>query len=347
MRPDRPRPRPPLTTTAAAPRVERGAARPSRRFRPDRPSPPAWVRVMRPTQWSKNLACFAGLIFSGRLFCPACEAGAVAGFAAFCLLASAAYVLNDVLDRDRDRLNPRTARRPVASGELSVRAASLLGMLLLAAATALASALGPACLLTLACYAGLNVLYSARLKRVAIVDVMCIAVGFVLRVMFGVYAVGDLPTPWVVLCMFFLALLLGFAKRRAELSAPGRVDGAPSARPVLDKYSVPYLDVLTVMSAAMAVICYALFTVASHRNPTLVVTVVPVVYCVMRYLLQVMLAGRGESPDRVLVGDRRLWAGVALWLALYVAVLYGDVRLFADDTISGPAGVATPIQRGP
>jgi 4-hydroxybenzoate polyprenyltransferase len=191
----------------------------------------------------------------------------------------------------------------------------------------LSAYLGTACLCVVLTYAAQGVLYSVSLKRVVIIDVMCIAAGFVLRVMFGVYAVGVLPTPWIILCMFFLALFLGFAKRQAELNAAG---GSHAARPVLGKYRGDFLQSLIIFSATTAVLSYALFTVSSHKNPTLVVTVVPVIYCVCRYLLQVMVAGRGESPDETLLYDRRLLLGIVLWAALYVVISYGNVRLFDE-----------------
>jgi 4-hydroxybenzoate polyprenyltransferase len=285
------------------------------------------VVELRPAQWIKNLTCLAGLIFSGRLLVWRHQVEAALAFACFCAAASAVYILNDIVDRKKDRLNPRTARRPIAAGTLPVPAA-LVALAALAGAAAWGAAqLGPACAVVLLGYALLNVGYSLRLKHVVIADVMCIALGFVLRVLFGVYAVGVLPTPWIALCMFFLALFLGFAKRKAELA---RLAGdSAHARPVLAKYGADYLDMLLTMSAATAILCYALFTVTSHQNPTLVVTVVPVVYCVNRYLLQVALHGRGASPDRILLSDRRLWFGITAWLMAYLAVMYWDIRLFA------------------
>jgi 4-hydroxybenzoate polyprenyltransferase len=291
----------------------------------------SWTHVLRalaielrPQQWVKNLACFAGLIFSMQLFDAVALGRSLIGFVAFCFAASAVYVLNDVLDRDRDRVSARTARRPVASGELPVWLA-LAALAVLATLAALAAQqLGPACLWTLAAYGGLNLVYSIRLKHAVIADVMCIALGFVLRVVFGVYAVGVRPTAWVVLCMFFLALFLGFGKRRAELKTSREAGGA---RPVLHEYRAEFLDTLLAVSAALTILCYALFTV--QRNPTLVITVLPVVYCVTRYLLHVMVHGRGETPDALLLSDRRMWVGVACWLGLCVTILYSDVRLFA------------------
>jgi 4-hydroxybenzoate polyprenyltransferase len=291
-----------------------------------------WLRMLcalavelRPHQWGKNLACFAGLIFSMQLFDAVAIGQSLIAFVAFCLASSAVYVFNDLLDRERDRAQPRTAHRPITSGELPVWAAIAALALLIALAGATAWHLGFACLYTVAAYGVLNVVYSMRLKHAVIADVMCIALGFVLRVVFGVYAVGVRPTSWVVLCMFFLALFLGFGKRRAELSA-----GGSDTRPVLRKYRAGFLDTLLAVSAALAILCYALFTV--QRNPTLVITVLPVVYCVTRYLAHVMINGRGDSPDALLMSDWRMWIGVACWLALCVGILYSDVRLFTNTT---------------
>jgi 4-hydroxybenzoate polyprenyltransferase len=282
---------------------------------------------LRPVQWIKNLTCLAGVIFSGRLPVLRHDVEAALGFWCFCFASSAVYVLNDLVDRKKDRLNPRTAGRPIASGALPVPLAAVMLVALAAASAAGALRLSPSCLAVLSAYAALNVVYSLRLKHVVIADVMCIALGFVLRVVFGVYAVGALPTPWIALCMFFLALFLGFAKRKAELSRLG--GDSAHVRPVLAKYDGDYLNMLLTMSGATAVLCYALFTVTSHKNPTLVVTVVPVVYCVNRYLLQVMLHGRGASPDRILLSDRRLWIAISGWLVAYLAIMYWNIQLFA------------------
>jgi 4-hydroxybenzoate polyprenyltransferase len=279
-------------------------------------------------QWVKILACLAGLVCSGRLFLFQHQSQAVLGFWCFCFASSAVYILNDFLDREKDRLNPRTATRPLASGDLPVWVAGTAFVALIALAAIGSARLGPSCLLVISTYGVMNVLYSIRLKQIVIADVMCIAIGFVLRVLYGVYAVGVLPTPWIALCMFFLALFLGFAKRKAELTGLGK-DSA-HARPVLAQYDVNYLNMLLAMSATMAILCYALFTVASHKNPTLAITIVPVVYCVNRYILQVMLNGRGESPDKILLSDKRLWVGIISWLFAYIIIVYGNIQLFAE-----------------
>ena len=293
-------------------------------------SPGAFVRILarqlRLKQWIKNFACLAGLIFSGRLLWLGGDIQAALGFFSFCFASSSVYILNDIVDREKDRHNPRTASRPIASGELSVGVALVVLACLLLSANAISAYLGSACLLTLNAYFVLNLVYSFRLKRAVIADVMCIAFGFVLRVIYGVYAVGAVPTPWIVLCMFFLALFLGFSKRRGELAE--LAERGELARSVLKKYNESFLDTLLIVTATLSILCYAMFTVASHKNPTLIVTILPVVYCVFRYLLQVMMHGQGESPDSVLLSDKRLWAGIFSWLTCYIFINYSNINLF-------------------
>jgi 4-hydroxybenzoate polyprenyltransferase len=291
----------------------------------------ALVRELRPRQWIKNLACLAGLVFSGRLFLLEHVLHAAVGFLAFCCVSSAVYILNDYLDREKDRLDPRTAGRPLTAGLLPVWLAAVAFSLLMVLAAAGSVWLGTTCVVVLAVYFGMNVLYSTGLNQTVIADVMCIALGFVLRVMYGVYAVQDRPTGWIVLCMFFLALFLGFAKRKAELTTVR--EDAVLLRPVLREYGMGYLDLLLTMTASMTIMCYALFTAASHKNPTLIVTILPVVYCVSRYLHRVMLHGQGGSPEDVLFSDRMLWLGILTWLGLCILILYFEINLFAETEV--------------
>lgn len=285
----------------------------------------ALVRALRPHQWVKNLSCFAGLLFSGRLLEPAVVADAGAAFGGFCLMASAIYLFNDYLDRERDRLNPRTARRPLASGALPVWLAALACVGLVAAAGLVAAWLGRNCLVVLATYAAVNLGYSLRFKQTVIADVMCIALGFVLRVLFGVYAVHVNPSPWIILCMFFLALFLAVGKRKSELRDLG--EDAAATRAVLEKYSPEYLDMVFGVTATITILSYTLYTVAGHHNPTMVVTVFPVVYCVLRYAQQVYVKRAGQSPEMLFVKDKMLWIGVTAWLVLCLLILYGGLRL--------------------
>jgi 4-hydroxybenzoate polyprenyltransferase len=310
---------------------------PSRAGGPDGPAGLAGlVASMRPRQWVKNLACFAGAIFSGRLFEPAAAGRAAWAFAGFCLASSAVYLINDVCDRRADAANPKKRSRPIASGRVPVARALAASALLAAAALGSSLLLTPGCVAVLATYLAMSLAYSVRLKHTVLLDVMIIAVGFVLRVLYGTFAVGVTATPWIVLCMFFLALFLGFAKRRSELV---RLEvGGPRHRPVLVKYRTGLLDHLLTMTATLAIACYALYTVIGRPDKpgheTLVVTVPVVAYGVCRYLLIVLVFDVGEAPERDVVDDLPLMAAVAVWVALCVLILYLDINFIH---LIGPA----------
>ena len=283
------------------------------------------VRAARPGHWIKNLGCFAGLVFSGRMLRADSVVEAIGAFGAFCLAASSVYLLNDVFDRDRDRLGPEKRSRPIASGLIPVGLALGASAVLAVVSVGASGLLGPRCLIVMLAYLALNIGYSVRLKHAVLVDVLVIAVGFVLRVVFGVYAVHVRPTPWVVLCMFFLATFLGFAKRRHELGeAPGGgPEGASLRRPVLGSYDLKLLDLLLGMTASMAILCYALYTVNGRPDrPLLVVTVPIVTFGVIRYMLLVLVRGGGGAPEVQLITDRVLLATVGLWMLACSAILY-------------------------
>lgn len=289
----------------------------------------------RPRQWVKNLACFAGVIFSGRLIDPRSLGASMLAFVGFCLASSAVYLINDVCDRRADAENPKKRGRPIASGEVSVRAAILGAVGLGGLAVGSSMGLPVACRLMLGLYLAMGVAYSIRLKHTVLLDVIIIALGFVMRVLYGVFAVRVAPTPWIVLCMFFLALFLGFAKRRSEL---GQID-AGHQRPVLRKYRTDLLDMLLAMTATMAITCYSLYTITGRpENATLVVTVPLVVYGVYRYLLLVVMFDVGDAPDRDLFDDLPLIATVLLWVVLCVVIIYFKINIIHLIPTTRPIG---------
>jgi 4-hydroxybenzoate polyprenyltransferase len=285
------------------------------------------VRAARPKQWVKNAACLAGVVFSDRLLDAPSVGKAALAFAGFSLASSGVYLVNDVFDREADRENPRKRYRPIASGVVPVSWAMAAAVLLLAAALASSVALSPLSRLVLAAYAVTGLAYSYGLKHHVLLDVLVIASGFVLRVLYGVYAIGVKPSSWIVLCMFFLALFLGFAKRRSELNQIS--EGGYLRRPVLRGYDLGFLDMSLGMTATMAVVCYALYTVTGRPgNATLVVTVPLVAYGVLRYLLKVMARGAGDEPETDIFCDKVSLAIIFTWAALCASVLHTDVRLF-------------------
>lgn len=281
---------------------------------------------MRLHQWTKNAFCLAGVIFSGRFVETIYVIDALLTFVAFCFASSAVYLYNDLRDVELDRLHSTKRDRPLVTGRLSRTTATLVAITLTLAAAAIAWLIGIKVVVCVAMYLLLNLIYSVGVKHVALLDVLFIASGFVLRLLAGVYAVQEIPTSWITLCTFFLALFLGFCKRRSELQGLAGADDAQ--RPVLHEYSLPYLDMLLSSSATITVICYALFTTAGGRNHTLVLTVPVVYFAISHYKRRVMMAGAGQEPERILLQDRRLQVSIVLWLALYMAVMYIPLDLF-------------------
>jgi 4-hydroxybenzoate polyprenyltransferase len=278
--------------------------------------------------------------------------------AAFCAVSSFVYIVNDVLDRDRDRNHPRKKLRPIASGAVSVAQGLGLGVAMLCVGIALAAGLGWTVLGVLGAYVVMNICYSAVLKNLSLVDATVVAGGFILRIYAGTAAVNVSPSAWLLLCTLFLSLFLAFGKRRAELNA---VSGQAGSRPVLQKFQVPegivtgtlstvqevetpnvdvtatravlhkynvtMLDRFCNICATLTIATYAIFTVLGHTNRTLVVTIPPVVMGIFRYILLVERYQEGEAPDAILAKDWAIQLAILIWMILYVAVLYFGLQI--------------------
>jgi 4-hydroxybenzoate polyprenyltransferase len=286
---------------------------------------PAALRLLRPSHWTKNLTAFAGVVFGGRLGEPWAIAVDFAVFVVLCAASSAVYVVNDLCDVEYDRAHPTKRHRPIASGEVAVGTARALAAALAVGSVVASFFFGFGASLCVIAYLVLNLAYSFRLKHVFLIDVLCIALGFALRVLAGIYALGDLPTAWIVLCAFFLALFLGFGKRRTEIG-----DGASErdVRPVLENYDRGMLDSLLDGSAATAILTYALFTATSGKNPSLIVTVPIVWYAITYYRRLLETTGHGAEPEQILLRDRVIQTCVAVWLASFVVIAYGELHFF-------------------
>lgn len=281
----------------------------------------------RPRQWSKNLFCFAALVFADRLNNPAALLQATLGFLSFCFASSAVYVYNDIQDRNQDRAHPIKRRRPIAAGRLSVRSALVEATILVMASAAFSCTLRLRFRGVLAIYLVTSFLYSLILKRLVIVDVMTIAIGFVLRVQSGIEAISAPQSAWVLLCMFFMALFLGFGKRRGEITGLHGTDGR-TQRPVLLAYSIPYLNILLGLSATTAIVCYSLYAVTVQASETFLLTILPVSFGIARYLLLIIVRTEGEDPDEMLTRDVPLILAVIAWALLCVTILYFGMHLF-------------------
>lgn len=283
----------------------------------------AYARLARPQQWVKNTFVLPGLIFGHALGDPDKVTAALIATFAFCLMSSAVYSLNDVIDRDRDREHPDKRNRPIAGGEIGPRAGIAFGAALALAAVALGGAAGPAVVAILAAYALLNLGYSLGLKRIPVLDVFIIAAGFMLRILAGTIGIGIEPSRWLLLCGFLVTLFLGFAKRRAELA--GLADEAGKHRPVLDAYSASFLDAATLVCATGMVVTYGFYTVwpttVAQHGTDLTLTLPFVLFGTFRYLFLLRHRGGGGDPSNELLDDRWLLGAAAGWAATVVLLI--------------------------
>ena len=281
------------------------------------------VRLLRPHHWLKNGFVLTGLLFGHAATDPQKLAAAIAATAAFCLASSAAYALNDGLDAPRDREHPDKRHRPVARGTLSAHFAFFTAAMLAAAGLALAAWAGTQVMACAAAYLALNAAYTLGLKRVPVLDVFAIAGGFMLRILAGTWGIGIEPSRWLLACGLLLTLFLGFAKRRAELAL--LAEGARQHRPVLEAYTVGFLDKAIMISAAGMIVSYGLYTIsgetaALHGTNRLVWTLPWVLLGTFRYLFRLQFRGGGGDPANELLGDPLLalaaagWLGTVLWL---------------------------------
>jgi 4-hydroxybenzoate polyprenyltransferase len=287
---------------------------------------PPVLALTRPFQWTKNLLCLGGVLFSGNAHDPELLLIGLAAVAVMTLASAAVYCFNDIRDREFDRNHPLKSQRPVASGAVSVQTAALLGIVLAVGSLAAAYPLGVSTLACIAIYLVLGLLYSVWLKHVPLFDVISLSMGFVLRLLVGIYATGQIVTSWIVLCTFFLAMLLGCGKRRSEVSSAQQNDDVQ--RPVLSSYSIEFLDLLVISAATITLIFYALFTAASGKNPSLAVTVPFVYYGVMHYSHLLVVQKSQDEPARILLKDRPMQLCILFWLITYLVILYTKWQLF-------------------
>jgi 4-hydroxybenzoate polyprenyltransferase len=279
----------------------------------------AYVKLLRPYQWTKNSFVLAGLLFGHAWHQPVMVTRTFWAFLAFCLTASGVYILNDIADRDSDRQHPVKRNRPIASGQVPVAIAFALLALLWGGAGSIALEVSPMLGAVLVVYVATNIAYSLRFKHEPILDVFLLASGFVLRIVAGTAAIGIPPSQWLILTGTAISLFLGFVKRRAELFKLGE-DVALSRR-VLTRYSTAALDHGIVISATIAVVSYGLYTMSPrtvriHGTENLIYTVPLVLYGILRLLHRLYSDHAGEDPARDLPRDPHILITVLVWIAV-------------------------------
>ncbi len=291
------------------------------------------VRSMRVYQWTKNLVIFAGLVFTLKILDPPFVLAAVAGFFAFSLAVSGAYLLNDVVDVERDRLHPGKKIRPVASGTLSAATATVWSVLLLSLGIAGCFYLGPRFGACAVAYVALTLSYSIFFKHVVLLDVIAIASGFVLRAAAGVELMRDRAhagpetielSPWLLVCAFFLALFLAIGKRRHELVALEA--DASRHRAALGAYNEKLLDQLVAVVTGGTVLAYSVYTIAPETlakfdGRPIYLTIPFVLYGIFRYLYLMYAQDKGGDPSEHLLRDRATLINVILWATVVIFIL--------------------------
>lgn len=285
----------------------------------------AYLKLMRPHQWIKNGFVFTGLLFSHAWNDGGLVVKVVAVAAAFSLISSGIYIINDIADRLSDSQHPKKRHRPIASGAVRPAEAWVLALMWIALALGLAwYSAGTKAAEVLFLYMIMNLAYSFGLKHVVILDVFIIATGFMLRILAGTVGVGIEPSNWLLLTGMMFTLFLGFSKRRAEMAVLEGREG--QKRKVLEHYDERMLDVMLASSSAAVVICYSLYTmspetIARHGTDKLIVTTPLILYGLFRYLYLLYIHKAGEDHARELLRDRHLLVTVLLWLAMTLSIL--------------------------
>ena len=279
---------------------------------------------MRPRQYAKNAFIFAPLFFDRRLFDLKAIILSFLGFITLCILSSGVYVLNDIIDVDADRNHPQKKYRPIAAGKISIRNAKIFCVFLFTAAFIMSFFLNKHFFLLCILMVIINIGYSFKLKHIPLIDIITIGILFIIRVLSGAVLIKvKIFSPWLYIVTFMLALYLGFGKRRAELAA---INGAKNnTRPVLDGYTVPFLDQLLSIISAVIIISYTLYTFSSPAVPSdnrLLITIPFVVYGIFRYLYLIQVKHQGGAPEEVLFSDRWLQGTILLYLISVVYALY-------------------------
>ncbi|KKP95374.1 MAG: UbiA prenyltransferase [Microgenomates group bacterium GW2011_GWC1_38_14] len=302
------------------------------------------LRLLRPRQWVKNLAIFAAITFSGDLFNTPLLIKVVLGFLVFCGLSSGSYIINDIVDRKKDSLHPFKKFRPIAHGDIKPGFALLLAFVLIALSFILSSLITPAFVFIAVVYILLQIFYSTILKSITIIDILAIAAGYIIRVYGGEFATGIHISVWMLLTTISISLFLAIGKRRSELtliSGHKKIDIA-ATRQTLSHYSEGLLHVYASIFATGTFISYSLFTFLENPKginipldpvfpdflPTffqrkwLMITIIPVVYGLMRYLQDIYEKNEGESPEKVLFSDKPLLLTILIWVIMVIGVIY-------------------------
>jgi len=279
---------------------------------------------MRPRQWPKNAFVFVALLFDRKLFDPASVAAVLGAFVLLCLMSSAVYLMNDLADIESDRQHPVKKNRPLPSGQLDPRVAMVASFLLAAVSLVAGYFLSLQLAIILLLYLVSQIAYTFKLKHIVLIDVLTIALGFILRIAAGVAVIEvERFSPWLYVFGGFLALFMALGKRRAELTLLGEEAG--SHRAILDDYNLDLIDRLQGIVTTSAVVAYSLYTFLAEglpENHAMMLTIPFVLYAIFRYLYLIHVRGEGGAPEEILLRDRPLQITLALYGVMVIIALY-------------------------
>lgn len=290
---------------------------------------PAFIRLLRPRQWVKNLLVFAAPLFALRLATADDWIATLLAFVCLCAVSSGIYALNDALDADRDRNHPTKKKRPIAAGEISQAAAYFIASAFLGFGLVFSLVLGTWFFAGMVLFTALQLGYNFGLKRIPVVDVFAISFAFVLRAVLGAVAVDVSISGWLLFCTGALALLLGSAKRRHELLL--MQDQGSTTRPALDGYNERFADIMVAMSAALAAISFGIYAISSStaiEHPALVLTAPIVIFGIARYLYAIYVQGGGGEPEAIMTKDPWMVGTIVLFIGVTVFALTGGTLPF-------------------
>ncbi|QEK13253.1 decaprenyl-phosphate phosphoribosyltransferase [Crassaminicella thermophila] len=278
------------------------------------------VKTMRPKQWTKNLLLFAAILFSNNLFNFYLLKLSIAGFMLFCMISGNVYILNDLVDKEKDKLHPKKCMRPIPSGEVSIGQAIVFLFISVLSSFYMSYKIGFLFFLVGLIYFLWVTLYSFVLKHVVILDVMSISIGFVLRAVAGAVLIGVRISPWLLLCTFLLSLFLALHKRKSEMELI--LSGNKTSRKILEEYTPELLNDMLHIVTSSTVMAYALYTFTASHSIYMMATIPFVIYGIFRYQYIIHKKGLGENPELVLLSDKPLIIDILLWAFCCTIILY-------------------------
>lgn len=285
-----------------------------------------YLQIMRPLHWTKNMFVFAALVFGQKLVVPSALGGAIGGFCCFCLAASAVYILNDIIDRNSDRIHPEKCKRPIAAGSVTIGSAVVISALCATVAIIGSFLLSQTFAIIILTYIGLMILYSLLLRRIMILDCVVISVGFCLRAVAGAVVVEVFISPWLIICTFALCLFLAFGKRRSEIAQ--LQEDSESFRNTLAGYTPELLAHMLDVTSGLAVVCFLLYAMDDRTfrifgTNNLVYTTPLVLYCIFRFSALIQ-TGKYSDPVQLILTDLPFQIGFIIWVIGCIGIIYAD-----------------------